>query len=185
MNRSTAPAGSTRRWARAAALVAVPVIALTACSTDEIDGSQSLETAASADVGERAQRTATALEQAGLGTLASSVRQVNMDEVVAEGEFTLFAPDDEAFQSLTADELADLNSDTERLVTMLRGHVVQDAISADELRDMAEVTTVGGTMLEVDVEDGAVTVGDGEVLETLRLEGGGIVHVVDAMLARE
>lgn len=178
------PVPTAHRWPRFVALLAVPVVALAACSADGVDVSEPLGATAS-EVGERAQRTVEQLEEAGLGTLASAVRQVDMDEVVAEGEFTLFAPDDEAFQSLTADELANLTSDTERVVSMLRDHVVEDAIPAEDLEAMAEVTTVGGTTLEVSVEDGRVRVGDGEVLQTLQLEQGVVLHVTDALLVRE
>lgn len=183
MSQPTTPARRPR-YLRLGALLTATLLALVGCSTDDVDATQPLEAPAS-DVGERAERTAAQLEAAGLGTLASAVRQVDLDEVVDTEEFTFFGPDDEAFQGLTADELADLTSDSQRVVAMLREHAVDEVITADELVEMSEVTTVAGTTLDVAVDGDTVTVGDATVLQTVQLDGGAVVHVTDVLLARE
>ncbi len=122
------------------------------------------------------------LRDNGLDSLASVVEQVDVSEIVGDGEFTLLAPNDEAFTSLSADDMADLLSDPGRIVDTLQNHVLDGTISADDLAEMDTVETRAGETLALSVAGDTVTVGDVTIVSTDIEVGGGVVHVVDGFL---
>lgn len=178
MSSTTEPA---RRSAGALVLSLVVLVVLGGCSGDIEEVTEPLG-GATASAGDQA--VVAELRAAGLSTIASAVEQVDFTGEVTDGEFTLFAPDDEAFQSLTADQLADMTSDGDRLLAMLRDHVVDGVVTAEDLAGASELTTVAGTRVEVGTDQEAVTVGEATVVEADRTAGAGVVHVVDALLVR-
>src|SRR5688572_7742105 len=74
----------------------------------------------------------------------------------AEGDFTLFAPTDEAFEALLEeleideDELLD---DVETLSAILLYHVVDGAVLSEDFEDDSEVETLNGASIAVTVND--------------------------------
>ena len=111
--RHTTPSRFRRGLAVGAALVL-----MTACGGDDTESAvedaadelseEASDVAASAE--EQSQQLATMLRDRGLSSVASAVELVDFTEIVDAPDFTFFAPDDEAFQTLTADEMADLLS---------------------------------------------------------------------------
>lgn len=166
-----------------AAVLLAGTVMLAGCQADvDMDGPVA-ETSTSVD--ERSAALADELEQAGLTTVASAVRQVAIGDLVETADYTLFAPDDEAFQDLTADELANLTSEPERVESVLGGHLADEAVSADDLASRSDLAMRNGETLGVTVEDGQVTVGDADVLDTIEGPDGAVIHVVDALLVTE
>lgn len=172
----------------ATAIVATTLV-LTGCGDRDAD--EAISSAADAidqsgdDVAESSETVASALEAEGLTTLASAVRDIDIAEVAGGDEFTLFAPNDEAFLTLTADELANLNDDADLMAATLQAHIVEGVVEASELSAGDQLTTLAGTTLEVDEEDGGMTVGGATVVATDVRVGDGIVHTVDQLLASE
>lgn len=193
MTRPTRPVRMPRRLAAALALAAVAVAGCTSEDVDDVAATaEDLASDAAATLDESAPEldaqtgaVVTALEDAGLTTLASAVSLVDFSEIAGSDEFTFFAPNDEAFLSLTADELADLTDDLDLLTSTLQGHVVDQAVTAEDVVGLTEVTTVAGTTLPVEVDGDTVTVGGATVVETDIMVGDGVVHVIDAILAGE
>ena len=136
--------------------------------TDELDA----QTAAVAET----------LRDNGLTTLATAVEQVDIEQLVGDEEFTLFAPNDEAFLGLTADDTADLLADPAQLEEILRNHVVEERIDATQLAEMGSVTTAGGETLSIVVDGDDVTVGRANVVATDIEAGSGVVHAIDQVL---
>lgn len=136
--------------------------------TDELDA----QTAALAET----------LRDNGLTTLATAVEQVDIEQLVGDEEFTLFAPNDEAFLGLTADDTADLLADPAQLEEILRNHVVEERIDATQLAEMGSVTTAGGETLSIVVDGDDVTVGRANVVATDIEAGSGVVHAIDQVL---
>jgi uncharacterized surface protein with fasciclin (FAS1) repeats len=127
-------------------------------------------------------RLAQELEDAGLGSLASLVRTVDVEELLPEGDFTLFAPNDAAVRSLDTDDLRDLLADPGEVLTILENHVVEERITASELEDRATVTTRAGRTLTIASSAGEVTVGGATVVDADIEAAGGVVHVIDGVL---
>lgn len=122
------------------------------------------------------------LRDNGLDSLASVVEQVDVDELVGDGEFTFLAPNDEAFTSLSADDMADLLSEPGQILDTLQNHLLDGTISAAELAEMDSVQTRAGESLPVTVDADTVMVGDVVVVTTDVEVGGGVIHVVDGFL---
>ena len=122
------------------------------------------------------------LRDNGLDSLASVVEQIDVSELVGDGEFTFLAPNDEAFTTLSAPEIADLLSEPSQIVDTLQNHLLDGAISADELARMETVDTRSGDSLTVTVDGEATMIGDVVIVATDIEVGGGVVHVVDGFL---
>lgn len=119
------------------------------------------------------------LEENGLENLASAFEEIDIAELVGSDEFTFFAPDDEAFMSLGADDLADVLADPAQLDDVLRRHVVAETIDAAALAEMNSVETEGDTTLDVTVDGDTVMVGDATVIKSDIDVDNGVVHIVD------
>lgn len=134
-----------------------------------------------------------AVENEGFSTLVAAVTEAGLVETLSgEGPFTVFAPTDDAFAAalealgLTAEELLA----SEDLGSILTYHVVAgNLLAADVLAaieaggGMAEVETVNGAPIMVEVVDGNVVInGTATVVMTDLVAGNGVVHVIDAVI---
>ena len=186
---------SYRRSPRAFALpmlAAATLFAVTACGSDDsandpvvdVDTDQVDEVvdSAASEVDETSDDLAQTLRDNGLDSIAGVVEQVDVTEWLGEGDFTFFAPNNEAFLGLDAEQTADLLTDPAQILDVLRNHTLADTVSADELTSMQSVDTEAGETLEVTSEDDAVQVGGVTVVSTDIEVGGGVIHVVDGLL---
>jgi len=119
-------------------------------------------------------------------TLASGLETAGLANTFAgEGEFTVFAPTDDAFAALSESTKQSLFADPEgALKNVLLYHAVDGVVTAEELTGIAAVSTMAGQNIRISV------VGDGQIV----LEGyaqvivadieasNGVIHVVDAVL---
>ena len=122
------------------------------------------------------------LRDNGLESAAGIVDQIDVAELVGDGEFTFLAPNDEAFTSLSADDMADLLSDPAQILETLRNHSLDGTQLATDLTTAASVDTRAGENLPVTVDGDTVMIGD-VVVVTADIEvGGGVIHVVDGFL---
>lgn len=108
----------------------------------------------------------------------------------AEGDFTLFAPTDEAFQALLEELEIDedgLLGDTEALSAILLYHVLDGAVLSEDFEDDSEVETLNGASIAVTVnEDGEIILDEFATVVEADLEASnGVIHVIDAVLLPE
>ena len=138
------------------------------------------------DVVDEADSTSADLTQTlrdnGLNSAAGIVEKIDVAELVGDGEFTFLAPNDEAFTSLSADEMADLLSDPAQILETLRNHAPEGTQMAADLTTAASVDTRAGETLPVTVDGDTVMIGDAVVVTTDIEVGGGVIHVVDGFL---
>jgi uncharacterized surface protein with fasciclin (FAS1) repeats len=116
-------------------------------------------------------------------TLVSLVAQAGLVETLSDpnAAFTVFAPVNAAFDALPPDTLAAVAADPALLASVLTYHVVPGKVMAADLVDGMMVETVQGSMLTVDLSDGA-KIGDATIVATDLEAGNGVVHVIDAVL---
>ncbi|MEO6651121.1 MAG: fasciclin domain-containing protein [Ilumatobacteraceae bacterium] len=102
-------------------------------------------------------------------------------ELSGAGPITLFAPSNPAIDTLEASPGgAELLADPQRLRALLLGHVIPQALTADEIFAVNELTTASGETLPV---DRAARTVDGAELLVLDVEGAnGFIQVVDRVL---
>ncbi len=179
------PSVSKRSITRVGA-VALFASSVVACgSSDQADDAADQAADAAEQSVDDAQQAASelsdALRENGLESIASAVEDVDVAELAGSEEFTFFAPNDAAFQTLDAEQMADLLSDEGRLEDTLRNHILSEGIDAETLVGLTSVETVGGMTLPVEVDGDTVTVGGATVVEPDVDIGDGTVHVVDGL----
>lgn len=123
-----------------------------------------------------------------LTTFASLIRKGEIVDVLAgTGPYTIFAPSNEAFESLPEGVLENLTDEEnqQRLKELLNNHIVTGAITNAELLDATTLNTVGGERLTVTKRGGNVMVNGAEVVEGGIISDNGVIHVVDKVLTVE
>jgi uncharacterized surface protein with fasciclin (FAS1) repeats len=163
------------------------VITLAPAGTTSAAAAQILETISIPSI------TTLALTTDGLGTLGAALARGGYARTFnSAGEYTVFAPSDEAFAAaleamgMTADELL---ANQELLDAVLPYHVVEGIYNASELTDGLELTTLSGGTLMVHVdEEGTVTLMDAAgnsvgFVSTDTAANNGVIHVIDGVLS--
>jgi uncharacterized surface protein with fasciclin (FAS1) repeats len=119
-----------------------------------------------------------------LGILTTALIEAGLVDALSEnGPYTVFAPTNAAFEALPEGALEELLADTDRLREVLLYHVIEGAVSSDEVAD-GEVASLQGSSLLISTEDG-VRVSGAEVIEADLRGTNGIVHKIDTVLLPE
>jgi transforming growth factor-beta-induced protein len=99
----------------------------------------------------------------------------------AQGPFTIFAPDNMAFDNLPAGTLDNLT--TAQLQDILKYHVVSGKILSSDLQPSQTVTTLNGQTITITVSNGVVKVNGNATVKTADLTGtNGVIHIIDGVL---
>ena len=141
---------------------------------------------------------ANAAKASTLTTLVSAVQAADLAETLSgPGPFTVFAPDNAAFEKVPAATREALLAPAGKadLTKILTYHVVPGRLTAADLATQAqanggkvELTTVqGGTLTATVNPDGSVTLTDGNggmsrVTQADVLQSNGVVHVIDTVV---
>ena len=106
-----------------------------------------------------------------------------IDALKGDGPFTVFAPDDAAFEAFEEENPGTLASlDKETLATILKYHVVAGAgVKSTALVDEQVFTTLSGSPVLIDTT-GGVKVGDGNVKTADIVASNGVIHVIDTII---
>ncbi|SDT64695.1 fasciclin domain-containing protein [Jiangella sp. DSM 45060] len=120
-----------------------------------------------------------------LTTLVSAVSgelnpQVNLVDTLNGGEFTVFAPVDDAFAAVDPATLTTLSTDADLLTTVLTYHVVPGQLSPDQV--VGEQTTVQGAPVTVAGTPDAMTVNDANVICGGVTTANATVYLIDGVL---
>ncbi len=142
-------------------------------------------TAKPVNAGHHAQAEATivdiAVSAGSFDTLVVALKEAGLVETLSgDGPFTVFAPTDEAFAKIPADQLNALLADKEALTKVLTYHVVPGKVMAADVK-AGEVTTVEGSALTISTYDG-VEVDNAKVIKTDIVASNGVIHVIDTVV---
>ncbi|MHC4892259.1 MAG: fasciclin domain-containing protein [Planctomycetota bacterium] len=126
------------------------------------------------------------LEDAGIFSqfLAAARRAGVLDTLENGGDFTVFAPSDEAFAGFEPRALQRIAQDRELLTAILADHVVSGRIYADTLHHRT-LETLSGKSIDVDWSRGRAFIGEIEIVATDFEASNGVMHVVDGVLGRD
>ncbi len=125
---------------------------------------------------------------ADFSTLATALETADLVEVLdGSGEYTVFAPTNEAFDALPEGALEDLLEDPEELRNVLLYHVVDGVVTSDDVVELDEFEAFQGGTVTVDVvedQDGAQVVLNGSAVVTGVdvTASNGVIHVIDSVL---
>ena len=128
---------------------------------------------------------ATAAEAGTFRTLLAAAEAAGLAKTLAEGgPFTVLAPSDEAFAKLPAGTVESLlkPENKERLVAILKLHVISGRVFAEQVAGMPELTPLAGGPLPVRVRDGQVSIGAARVVAADVQASNGVLHVLDSVL---
>jgi len=116
-------------------------------------------------------------------TLAAAIDAAGLvDALSAPGEFTVFAPTDDAFDVLGG-AVADLLADPQGALTnVLLYHVVGGVALSTDLSDGMEIQTAQGETVTVTIDGGNVFINGAQVTVPDLTADNGVVHVLDAVL---
>ena len=186
---------------RVVAIGIVASLALVACGSDSktetISTPAPVDTSAEAPVESSVEATETTMAaEAGdivavaagnpdFSTLVAAVKAAGLVETLqGAGPFTVFAPNNAAFEALPAGLVDKLllpeNKDT--LVKILTYHVVAGKVMAADVA-AGDVPSVEGSNITVTVDAGTVTLnGSSKVIATDVAASNGVIHVIDAVI---
>jgi uncharacterized surface protein with fasciclin (FAS1) repeats len=117
-------------------------------------------------------------------TLTKALKAAGLDLTLGDkGEFTIFAPTDEAFGKLPSQVLTKLllPENKEKLRSLLLYHVVAGRLLAADLKD-GDVKTMNGEKIKVDVETDKVEIDGSKVFSADVTATNGVMHTVGTVL---
>ena len=125
----------------------------------------------------------TAQDAGSFTTLITAVQAAGLAETLSgEGQFTVFAPTDDAFAALPDGTVAVLLEDPEGdLKDVLLYHVVSGKLMAADVTSQPDAITLNGKRIQFDTTDG-VMVEDANIITTDIVCSNGVIHVIDAVM---
>lgn len=154
----------------------------------------STETEVSADVTTDMETSSmTILDAAGtrsdISTFMSLLQAANITAALErEGEFTMFAPTNEAFEALPAGQLEYLKKPENRneLIKVLQAHVIANKVTTAQLQSNQRIQISDTDYIEVGAAAGAnpntFTIGGANIVEPNIEASNGVIHIVDRVL---
>ncbi len=124
----------------------------------------------------------TALAAGSFNTLATALTEAGLvDTLKGDGPFTVFAPTDEAFKKIPAEQLDAILADKQLLTDILTYHVVSGKVMAKDVVNVDSATSLQGGDLAVSTDDG-VKINNANVIKTDIVTSNGVIHVIDTVL---
>ncbi|MFT6407795.1 MAG: putative surface protein with fasciclin (FAS1) repeats [Arenicella sp.] len=124
----------------------------------------------------------TAVAAGSFNTLATALTEAGLIETLkGDGPFTVFAPTDEAFAKIPADQLKAILADKALLTSILTYHVVAGKVIAADVVKLESATSLQGSELAISTTDG-VKVNNANVVKTDIQTSNGVIHVIDTVL---
>jgi len=123
-------------------------------------------------------------DSATFSTLKKALVAAGLDVTLGtKGEYTIFAPTDEAFGKLPDGVLTKLMlpENKEKLRSLLLYHVVAGKVLSTDLKD-GDVKTMNGEKIKVDVEDDKIEVCDSKVFSADVMADNGVMHSIGTVL---
>jgi uncharacterized surface protein with fasciclin (FAS1) repeats len=125
-----------------------------------------------------------AVEDGNFTTLVAALDAAGLVETLSgEGEFTVFAPTDDAFAALPEGTVEALLADIPALTDILLFHVADGKLMASDVLGRSIIPSLQGQYLDVDAENAAI---NGAAIAVTDIEASnGVIHVIDAVVLPE
>ena len=129
----------------------------------------------------------TAVAAGSFKTLVTAVKAAGLvDTLKSKGPFTVFAPNDDAFAKLPEGTVEGLLKDIPKLTEILKYHVVNGAVPAEDVVVHKNITTLQGQDVKVDAAKWHLhknpKINDANVLKADIMTDNGVIHVIDKVL---
>ena len=123
-----------------------------------------------------------------ISTFMELVQAANISKAFEqEGEFTIFAPNNEAFEQLPAGQLDYLKKPENRneLIQVLQAHIISGKVTTAQLQSNQRIQVGQDDYIEVasaGSNPNAFTIGGANIVESNIEANNGVIHVVDRVL---
>jgi uncharacterized surface protein with fasciclin (FAS1) repeats len=118
----------------------------------------------------------------GAKTFAAAAKACGLSETLKNnGPYTVFAPDDAAFQKLPPDTRDALMKDKAKLAQVLAYHVIPGKIMVADVKP-GKVQTIQGGSLKISSDNGKVTVDEANVIQSDVVADNGVIHIIDTVV---
>ncbi|TVP64387.1 MAG: fasciclin domain-containing protein [Nodularia sp. (in: Bacteria)] len=125
----------------------------------------------------------TAINAGKFKTLLQAANTAQIIETLkSPGSLTLFAPTDDAFAELPEEALDSLLQDIPKLKKILMYHVAFGDVRFEDLQQIQEATTLEGSVVAIDSDQGVIKVNDAHILTTDIIADNGVIHGIDQVL---
>jgi len=115
-------------------------------------------------------------------TLLAALKAAGLDPTLeGKGPFTVFAPNDAAFDKLPKGTVDSLLADIPKLKKILTYHVVAGDVRSADVRKLHNVKTVEGGEIHIHA-NGGVKINDANVIGADVVSDNGVIHVIDTVL---
>lgn len=109
------------------------------------------------------------------------LKESNLLEMLDErGPFTVLAPINQAFENLSENK-EELFLDQELLKDIMSQHIVIGNYTAQSLKEMDEVVTLGNFNLAIELHNEGLIVGSSKIIEADIKCSNGYIHIVDTV----
>lgn len=115
-------------------------------------------------------------------TLVTAVQAAGLVDTLRGGEFTIFAPTNQAFAELPAGTVEGLLADPEALKAVLTYHAVTGSVSAATAKTLTSTPTVNGQSITISKRHGSLYINESRVVLYDIKTTNGIIHVIDTVL---
>ena len=120
--------------------------------------------------------------RADLSILREALNTAGLAATLGEpGQFTLFAPNNDAFLALPDSVVTALQADPDALAAILRYHAARGRYTATELR-IVQPSTLDGRLLTITPQDNGLSVNGATVIAPDLAAANGLIHVIDRLL---
>jgi len=110
-------------------------------------------------------------------TLLALLKMAGLSDRLQEpGPYTLFAPNDEAFERVNVEEIS---GDSENLVSLLTYHIVPGKLTAAEIAGNEQIMTSNDKSLTVRLEEGLQVIDNAGYVKSDIECANGIIHVIN------
>ena len=126
----------------------------------------------------------TAVAAGSFKTLAAALQAADLVAALqGQGPFTVFAPSDEAFARLPKGTVETLlkPENKDKLVAILKYHVVSGKVPASKVVKLKEAKTLGGKTVSIKAGE-SVHINKSKVIKADIRTSNGIIHVIDTVL---
>ena len=129
----------------------------------------------------------TAVAAGNFKTLYAATKAAGLVETLnTKGPFTVFAPTDDAFAKLPEGTVEGLLKDIPKLTEILKYHVVNGAVTSQEVAVHKNITTLQGQDVKVDAAKWHlhknVKINDANIIKADVEADNGVIHVIDKVL---
>jgi uncharacterized surface protein with fasciclin (FAS1) repeats len=109
-----------------------------------------------------------------------AIEGAGLTQELKSGEYTVFAPTDDAFGRVPGTRRDSLLRDPASLTTLVRNHVVEGRVTAQDIRTRgAGVSFLGGRTSKVDVNGQFVRINGAQIIRADLAASNGLIQVID------